>query len=55
MTIADGVQLNLTFTELLNIVPNDTTLTNRIKPYLGAQGSSVQCVGTVFPLTLADY
>lgn len=34
ITIANGVQLNLTYAELLNIVPSDATLTNKIKPYL---------------------
>jgi hypothetical protein len=47
------VQLNLTYTELLNIVPSNSVLTDKIKPYLNAQGSSLQCVGSVFPLTLS--
>lgn len=52
MTIANGVQLNLTFGELLNIVPSNTALTNKIKPYLSAQGNTLQCVGSAFPLIL---
>lgn len=52
VTIANGVQLNLTFAELLNIVPSNTALTNKIKPYLSAPGSTLQCVGTAFPLIL---
>lgn len=54
LTIADGVQLNTTYSELLNWVPSDSTLTNMIKPYLSLQGSKAQCVSTVFPLTLTD-
>jgi len=54
MTIGEGVQLNLTYTELLKVIPNDTTLTTMIKPYLGAQGATVKCVGTAFPLILSD-
>jgi hypothetical protein len=53
VTIANGVQLNLTFAELLNIVPSNTALTNKIKPYLSAVGSTLQCVGSAFPLILS--
>jgi hypothetical protein len=54
LTIADGVQLSTTYSELLNWVPSDSTLTNMIKPYLTLQGSKAQCVSSVFPLTLTD-
>lgn len=48
------MQLNLTYSELLNCVPSDATLTNTIKPYLGLTGSSAQCVSSIFPLQLTD-
>lgn len=54
LTVGDGVQLNLTYSELLNCVPSDATLTNTIKPYLGLSASSAQCVSKVFPLQLTD-
>jgi hypothetical protein len=44
----------MTYSELLNCVPSDATLTNTIKPYLGLTGSSAQCVSSVFPLQLTD-
>ena len=52
--MADGVQLNLTYSELLNCVPSDATLTSTIEPYLGVAGSKVQCVSSIFPLQLSD-
>lgn len=52
VTVANGVQLNLTYAELLNILPSQTTLTNKIKPYLSASASTLTCVGSAFPLTL---
>jgi hypothetical protein len=48
------VQLNLTYSELLNCVPSDSSLTDKIKPYLGLSGSTAQCVSNVFPLQLDD-
>jgi hypothetical protein len=54
LTVADGLQLNLTYSELLNCVPSDSTLTNTVKPYLGLSGASAQCVSNVFPLQLTD-
>lgn len=54
LTVGNGVQLNLTYSELLNCVPSDPTLTNTIKPYLGLTGSSAQCVSSVFPLQITD-
>lgn len=53
LTVADGVQLNLTYTQFCNFV-SDTTIRSLVKPYLGSQGSSAQCVSSVFPLQLSD-
>lgn len=54
LTVGNGVQLNLTYSELLNCVPSNSTLTNTIKPYLGLNSSAAQCVSNVFPLNLSD-
>lgn len=48
------MQLNLTYSELLNCVPSDSALTNTVKPYLGLNSSAAQCVSSVFPLNLTD-
>jgi hypothetical protein len=53
ITVANGVQLNLTLSELSsNIIPGSTTLINKIKPYLSGAATNYQCVGSAFPLTL---
>jgi len=54
LTVANGVQLNLTYSELLNCVPSDATLTNTLRPYLGLSPSAAICVSNVFPLQLTD-
>ena len=48
------MQLNLTYSVLLNCVPSDSALTNTVKPYLGLNSSAAQCVSSVFPLNLTD-
>ena len=51
MTVANGVGLNITATELADI----TTLTateDKIKPYIGAHGDSAKCGMSLFPLNL---
>lgn len=44
----------MSYSELLNCVPLDATLTDTIKPYLELSSSSAACVSDRFPLTLTD-
>lgn len=52
LTITEGVQLNMTTTELGQVIPGDSTLRTLITPYLGASGSRATCLSNFFPLTL---
>lgn len=54
LTIANGVQLNLTTMELNQIVTSDSALVALITPYLGSQGERAQCLSNYFPLVLTD-
>ena len=54
LTIAEGVELNMTTTELAQVVPSDATLRALVTPYLGASGSRATCLSNFFPLTLTD-
>ena len=53
ITIANGIQLNLTLSELqTHIINGNTALQNKIKPYLSGLATDYQCVASAFPLTL---
>lgn len=54
LTIANGVQLNFTATELNQIVTSDSALVTLITPYLGSQGERAKCLSNYFPLILTD-
>lgn len=54
LTIANGVQLSFTATELNHIVTSDSALVTLITPYLGSQGERAQCLSSYFPLVLTD-
>ena len=54
LTISNGVQLNMTETELSTVLVNNTALDNKIKPYLNVNGTTGACASEIFPLELTD-
>ena len=54
LTIANGVQLNLTSSEFSTIAGGDATIIGIVQPFLGRHGTSASCLTKYFSLLLTD-